>query len=99
MCNSGLVSNFVCNFQVEEVHNFCQDDLVYDDMMILCSQDYVFVWEGKKANEKEKKKTFEIADELTHLLPTNPKGFSDKMGSEPNPLALLILNNEAIIRI
>lgn len=47
-------------FQVEEVYNFTQDDLLTEDMMILDTHVEVFVWVGQSVDAKEKQSAFEI---------------------------------------
>ena len=54
-------SNATGRFEVEELHNFTQDDLEEDDIMILDSYDQVLVWVGKDSNAKEKKAAFTFA--------------------------------------
>jgi len=39
-------------FKVDEIMNFCQDDLINDDVMILDAYHEVFVWIGDKSTEK-----------------------------------------------
>ena len=48
-------------FDVEEIYNFCQDDLINDDVMLLDTFTAVYVWIGTEANETEKKMSFDVA--------------------------------------
>ncbi|GAV87443.1 LOW QUALITY PROTEIN: Gelsolin domain-containing protein/VHP domain-containing protein, partial [Cephalotus follicularis] len=47
-------------FEIEEVYNFAQDDLLTEDILILDTQSEVFVWVGWSADSKEKQNAFEI---------------------------------------
>ncbi|RYR51807.1 hypothetical protein Ahy_A06g026783 [Arachis hypogaea] len=47
-------------FQVEEVYNFSQDDLLTEDILILDTHAEVFVWIGQSVDPKEKQNAFEI---------------------------------------
>jgi len=47
-------------FEVEEVHNFSQDDLLTEDVLILDAHAEVFVWVGQSVDSKEKQSAFEI---------------------------------------
>ncbi|MED6170836.1 Villin-3 [Stylosanthes scabra] len=47
-------------FQVEEVYNFSQDDLLTEDILILDTHAEVFVWVGHSVDTKEKQNAFEI---------------------------------------
>ncbi|KAK7396238.1 hypothetical protein VNO78_17102 [Psophocarpus tetragonolobus] len=46
---------------VEEVYNFCQDDLLTEDILILDTHAEVFVWIGQCVDPKEKQNAFEMA--------------------------------------
>jgi Gelsolin repeat len=46
--------------QIDEVHNFSQDELLTEDMMILDTHAEVFLWIGQSVDLKEKQKAFEI---------------------------------------
>lgn len=54
-------SNATGRFEVEEIHNFTQNDLETDDIMILDTYDQVLVWVGKESNQKERKDAFTFA--------------------------------------
>lgn len=56
-------------FEVHEIHNFCQDDLVNDDAMILDAYDEIYVWIGRYAHETEKKLALETAIDYAQLMP------------------------------
>ncbi|XP_057488028.1 villin-2-like [Actinidia eriantha] len=47
-------------FEVEEVCNFSQDDLLTEDILILDTHAEVFVWVGQSVDSKEKQSAFEI---------------------------------------
>jgi len=48
-------------FYVEEIHDFDQEDLIEEDVMILDTFYEVFIWVGKDANAEEKKCALETA--------------------------------------
>ncbi|XP_059462286.1 villin-3 [Corylus avellana] len=54
-------------FQVEEVYNFCQDDLLTEDILILDTHAEVFVWVGWSVDSKEKQNTFEIGQKYIEV--------------------------------
>ncbi|KAE8683603.1 Villin-3 [Hibiscus syriacus] len=47
-------------FEVEEVYNFTQDDLLTEDILIFDTHAEVFVWVGQSVNTKERQNVFEI---------------------------------------
>lgn len=47
-------------FQVEEIYNFSQDDLLTEDILILDTHAEVFVWVGQSVDQKEKQNAFDI---------------------------------------
>ena len=49
---------------MEEVHNFSQDDLLTEDILILDTHAEVFVWVGQCTDAKEKQSAFEIGEVL-----------------------------------
>lgn len=53
-CNVGA-------FTAEEIYDFCQDDLIEDDVMLLDTYLVVYVWIGKDASEKEKELSIQTA--------------------------------------
>lgn len=59
-----MIINFIFNWQVEEVHNFSQDDLLTEDMLILDTHGEVFVWIGQCVDAKEKQSAFEVGEVL-----------------------------------
>ncbi|KAK9057719.1 hypothetical protein SSX86_022555 [Deinandra increscens subsp. villosa] len=66
-------------FEVEEVYNFDQDDLLPEDMLILDTHAEVFVWVGQAVDSREKKnaldygqKYIEWAEALDGLSPRVP---------------------------
>ena len=44
-----------------EINDFKQEDLVFDDVLILDSGDEIYVWIGKDANANEREKSMELA--------------------------------------
>ncbi|XP_047319928.1 villin-2-like [Impatiens glandulifera] len=54
-------------FEVEEVYNFSQDDLLTEDILILDTHAEVFIWVGQSVNTKEKQNAFEIGQKYIDL--------------------------------
>ncbi|KAL4313160.1 hypothetical protein GQ457_01G013610 [Hibiscus cannabinus] len=54
-------------FEVEEVYNFSQDDLLTEDILILDTHAEVFVWVGQSVDTKEKQNVFEIGQKYINL--------------------------------
>lgn len=54
-------------FQVEEVYNFSQDDLLTEDMMILDTHAEAFIWVGQTVDTKEKQRAFEIGEKYIKM--------------------------------
>eukprot|EP00164_Ancoracysta_twista_P003232 GFYU01004318.1.p1 GENE.GFYU01004318.1~~GFYU01004318.1.p1 ORF type:complete len:812 (-),score=336.28 GFYU01004318.1:98-2533(-) len=54
-------SNAIGRFDVEEIHNFSQDDLIDDDVMMLDTYTEVFVWIGSASNEAERREAMALA--------------------------------------
>lgn len=54
-------------FQVEEIYNFTQDDLLTEDMMILDTHVEVFIWVGQSVDPKEKQTAFEIGQKYIQM--------------------------------
>ncbi|XP_074276815.1 villin-2-like isoform X1 [Silene latifolia] len=52
---------------IEEIHNFTQDDLLTEDMMILDTHIEIFVWIGRSVDPKEKQTAFEIGQTYVDL--------------------------------
>ncbi|XP_042940823.1 villin-3-like isoform X2 [Carya illinoinensis] len=76
-------------FQVEEVYNFSQDDLLTEDTLILDTHAEVFVWVGQSVDSKEKQNAFEsvqryieMAASLDGLSPSVPL-YKVTEGNEP----------------
>lgn len=64
-------SNAKGYFNVEEMHDFTQEDLVEDDVMLLDTYDELFIWVGTGANQEERKQARVTAKEY---LETDPSG-------------------------
>ncbi|KAF3442688.1 hypothetical protein FNV43_RR16605 [Rhamnella rubrinervis] len=76
-------------FQVEEIYNFSQDDLLTEDVLILDTHAEVFVWVGQCVDAKEKQTAFEIGEKYIELA-ASLEGLSPKVplykvteGNEP----------------
>ncbi|GAA0156527.1 non-motor actin binding protein [Lithospermum erythrorhizon] len=54
-------------FEVEEVYNFSQDDLLTEDVLILDTHAEVFVWVGQSSDPKEKQKAFEMGQRYIEM--------------------------------
>jgi len=54
-------SNASGNFDVEEIFDFSQEDLISDDIMLLDAWNEVYLWIGNGANTDEKKAALETA--------------------------------------
>eukprot|EP01127_Copromyxa_protea_P007652 TRINITY_DN1754_c0_g1_i4.p1 TRINITY_DN1754_c0_g1~~TRINITY_DN1754_c0_g1_i4.p1 ORF type:complete len:1145 (-),score=304.34 TRINITY_DN1754_c0_g1_i4:301-3735(-) len=59
-------SNASGQFEVEEIFNFAQEDLMMDDIFLLDTYSTVFCWIGPEANEEERKASFELAVEYVN---------------------------------
>ncbi|KAL2993142.1 hypothetical protein AAZX31_10G092500 [Glycine max] len=55
-------------FNVEEVYNFSQDDLLPEDILILDTHAEVFIWIGHSVEPKEKRNAFEIGQKYIDLV-------------------------------
>ncbi len=53
-------SNATGAFRVEEISNYCQDDLTDDDIFILDTYNQIFVWTGKQSNQTENDRAVEF---------------------------------------
>ncbi|KAK4776917.1 hypothetical protein SAY86_005605 [Trapa natans] len=76
-------------FEVEEVYNFSQDDLLTEDMLILDTHAEVFVWVGQSVDSIEKQSAFDVgqryinmATALENLAPNVPL-YKVTEGNEP----------------
>lgn len=56
-----VCSNATGNLKVEEIMDFNQSDLIDDDVMLLDTWNYIFVWIGDHSNPEEKKLAEEAA--------------------------------------
>ncbi|KAJ8622707.1 hypothetical protein MRB53_031236 [Persea americana] len=54
-------------FQVSEISNFTQDDLLTEDILILDTHAEIFVWVGYSVESKEKQTAFEIGQKYIEL--------------------------------
>ncbi|KAL0334312.1 UNVERIFIED_CONTAM: Villin-2 [Sesamum angustifolium] len=54
-------------FQVEEIYNFSQDDLLTEDILILDTHAEVFVWIGQSVDPKEKQHALEIGQKYVEM--------------------------------
>lgn len=59
-----LCSNATGTFKIEEVQDYEQEDLIDDDVVILDCYTSIFVWVGSQANETEKTKAIEYAQQF-----------------------------------
>jgi len=81
-------SNASGNFDVEEIFDFTQEDLISDDIMLLDAWSEIFLWIGNGANVEEKKAALEMA--INYLKqspgdrnPDNTPILTVKQGFEP----------------
>ena len=44
-----------------EIHNFGQDDLLCEEILVLDTYTEIFIWVGQNADTKEKEHAFDIA--------------------------------------
>jgi hypothetical protein len=54
-------------FEIEEIYNFSQDDLLTEDMLILDTHGEVFIWVGQSVDPKDKKNAFEIGQKYVEM--------------------------------
>ncbi|TMW98663.1 hypothetical protein EJD97_003653 [Solanum chilense] len=54
-------------FEIEEIYNFCQDDLLTEDVLLLDTHAEVFVWVGQSSDPKEKQSSFEIGQKYIEM--------------------------------
>ncbi|XP_020539416.1 villin-3 isoform X2 [Jatropha curcas] len=77
-------------FQVEEVYNFSQDDLLTEDILILDTHAEVFVWIGQSVDPKEKQNAFDIGQKYIEMaasldgLSPNVPLYKVTEGNEPS---------------
>ncbi|XP_069122982.1 advillin-like isoform X2 [Argopecten irradians] len=82
-------SNTTGQFRVEEVHDFTQEDLYEDDVMLLDTHREIFVWIGRGANLQERKYGLKsaldyLAAEETGRDQSNTLLLQVKQGYEPS---------------
>ncbi|XP_022935422.1 villin-3-like [Cucurbita moschata] len=76
-------------FQVEEIYNFSQDDLLTEDILILDTQAEVFIWIGHSVDPKEKQNAWEIGQKYVEMaaclegLSPNVPLYKVSEGNEP----------------
>ncbi|KAL8208538.1 hypothetical protein R6Q57_007950 [Mikania cordata] len=77
-------------FEIEEIYNFSQDDLLTEDILILDTHAEVFVWVGQSVDSKEKQSAFEVGQKYIELaasldgLSTCVPLYRVTEGNEPN---------------
>ncbi|KAH8485580.1 hypothetical protein H0E87_027130 [Populus deltoides] len=77
-------------FQVEEVYNFSQDDLLTEDILILDTHAEVCVWVGQSVDPKEKQNVFDIGQKYIEMavsldgLSPNVPLYKVTEGNEPS---------------
>jgi len=81
-------SNASGNFDVEEIFDFSQEDLISDDIMLLDAWNEVYLWIGNGANTDEKKTALETAIKYLQSSPggrtsENTPILTVKQGFEP----------------
>ncbi|KAK4481700.1 hypothetical protein RD792_012608 [Penstemon davidsonii] len=54
-------------FEVEEIYNFSQDDLLTEDILVLDTHAEVFVWVGQSVDSKEKQNAFEFGQKYVEM--------------------------------
>ncbi|MCD9643930.1 hypothetical protein HAX54_031822, partial [Datura stramonium] len=54
-------------FEIEEIYNFSQDDLLTEDVLLLDTHAEVFVWIGQSSDPKEKQSSFEIGQKYIEM--------------------------------
>lgn len=82
------LSNASGNFDVEEIFDFTQEDLISDDIMLLDAWSEVYLWIGNGANNDEKKAALETAIKYLQNVkdgrnPDNTPILTVKQGFEP----------------
>eukprot|EP01103_Thecamoeba_quadrilineata_P020850 TRINITY_DN918_c0_g1_i4.p1 TRINITY_DN918_c0_g1~~TRINITY_DN918_c0_g1_i4.p1 ORF type:complete len:1156 (-),score=372.66 TRINITY_DN918_c0_g1_i4:17-3484(-) len=76
------------SFEISEIRpRFCQDDLAFDDTMILDAYDEIFVWLGRHSHESEKELAIAAALRFSEGIsggrPSNPPCFLVTDSKEP----------------
>lgn len=66
----------VFRFVVEEIMNFCQDDLISEDIILLDASHTIYVWIGEQASKDDKRRAFDFANEY---IRTGRKTFEIKL--------------------
>ncbi|KAI5682873.1 hypothetical protein M9H77_04101 [Catharanthus roseus] len=84
-----VACSFSGKFEVEEIYNFSQDDLLTEDILILDTHAEVFTWVGQSVDPKEKQNAFEIGQKYVEMA-SSLDGLSPKVplykvteGNEP----------------
>ncbi|XP_009799721.1 villin-3-like [Nicotiana sylvestris] len=54
-------------FEVEEIYNFSQDDLLTEDVLLLDTHAEVFIWIGQSADSKEKQSAFDVGQKYVEM--------------------------------
>jgi gelsolin len=73
---------------VDEVHNFTQEDLNEDDVMVLdTGDDEIFIWIGKGASPEEKKNSMKMSDDYI-------KSHHEKTGGNAVSISIVIKQGE-----
>ncbi|XP_016494290.1 villin-2 [Nicotiana tabacum] len=54
-------------FEIEEIYNFSQDDLLTEDVLLLDTHAEVFVWVGQSSDPKEKQSSFEVGQKYIEM--------------------------------
>ncbi|CAA0837438.1 Villin-2 [Striga hermonthica] len=84
-----LYFKIISIFQVEEVYNFSQDDLLTEDILILDTRAEVFIWVGQSVDSKEKQIAFEFGQKYIEMaaslegLPPKVPLYKVTEGNEP----------------
>lgn len=60
-------SNNKGKFEVDEVYNFSQDDLLTEDVLILDTHAEVFIWVGQSTDPKERQNAFEMGQRYIEM--------------------------------
>nr|XP_018632974.1 villin-2 isoform X2 [Nicotiana tomentosiformis] len=75
-------------FEIEEIYNFSQDDLLTEDVLLLDTHAEVFVWVGQSSDPKEKQSSFEVGQKYIEMA-------ASLEGLSPNvPLYKVMEGNE-----